>query len=570
MKKIFVAILMALSFLAQKSQAQCAMYPVSLDDRIDNSEVIIEGQVIQREGFRDPSNGKIYTTNVIEIHKIFKGTITDEELVVISPGGVIEDHAEKVTPSIQLEYGTTALFFLFESDITGDVSYENFKPYSGPQGCIYLKADGSAADVFKSYASIQELYALLENDLGRKQVIKKDEIEKQVQNKSLIDITSVTPDTTIAGIKEEIEIRGSEFGANRGSGQVEFTNASTGLQFVKPTSSDYRFWSDTLIVVRVPSGAGTGPIKVSGAGGIGIQNSPFIKFAQLNYIITTPKQPFHKDDNQSGGFTWRLSTGFDNDNAAKDVFLRAMNNWRDNTCINWDNGSVTSSNQAIDDGINIVRYANSNELPNGVLGVTRSYYRTCGPQTCYVYEIDLSYSPTVNWYKGTGNPSFNQHDMESVIVHELGHAHQLGHVNDEDDFMFATLGQGRKKRDLIDNNIEAGLYVMKNSVITYDCGPDPMVGVQGCSIPVGITSVEKPSLKIYPNPASSHVIFEGMGLESRNVSLIDLEGKVVHEFRIESTSTSYQWQIPSDLNDGIYVLRDQLNGDMLGKISIQR
>ena len=72
-------------------------------------------------------------------------------------------------------------------------------------------------------------------------------------------ITSISPSR--AQYNQVITIRGTAFGANRGTSRVIFQGGK------EPSSSQYVSWSDTRIQVRVPAGARTGNVQVITANG---------------------------------------------------------------------------------------------------------------------------------------------------------------------------------------------------------------------------------------------------------------------------------------------------------------
>ena len=66
------------------------------------------------------------------------------------------------------------------------------------------------------------------------------------------EISKLNPDTGQVG--SSVKIKGSGFGASRGTGTVSFNGTAV---------TDYASWSDTKIQVRVPEGATTGPVVVT-------------------------------------------------------------------------------------------------------------------------------------------------------------------------------------------------------------------------------------------------------------------------------------------------------------------
>jgi len=71
-------------------------------------------------------------------------------------------------------------------------------------------------------------------------------------------ITSIVPSSGVVGTI--VTIKGSNFGASRGTSYVKFNTTNA-------TTTDYVSWSNTEIKIRVPSGATTGPVTVATVGG---------------------------------------------------------------------------------------------------------------------------------------------------------------------------------------------------------------------------------------------------------------------------------------------------------------
>lgn len=574
MKNLLVLAILALSLTFPESFAQCALIPIELNERISSSDLIVEASIVRQQSFRDPSSQNIYTANYLQIYKVFKGDITSEEVVLISPGGQVGEDIEEVLPSIYVKDGVTGIFFLYNSNVVGDDNLSNYRPFSGPQACIYYdKYDKTANDVFMVYDDIEALHAIINEYTGTSpKKIKKLDYFVSFSGKSATPaIIDITPDTTAAGIKHEISIIGTDFGAIQGAGDIEFRNASTGPQWVNPQSSQINLWSDTLIIVETPSTAGTGAVRVIQSG-TAVILGPKVLYAKLNYnTFTKVLSPFHKDLNGTGGITWRMSTDYDATTGAKNSFIRAMNTWRDNTCINWENGPVTTVNKDQPDGINIVRFADPGELEQGVLGITRPRYKDCSGSVSYVNELDLSYNPSVSWHMGTSPVSPGSYDMESVIVHELGHAHILGHVIDEGDFMHATIGPGSQKRNLVNNNIDAGLFVMKYSVQTFVCGPDPMVELSGCNIPAGvIDNNDSEDFKVYPNPFSSLLVFSNSSNNSVRIKAFNSLGVEMTSFIVGPKFESHHFSVPENWSNGLYLFINADTGKVLSTNLLHR
>ena len=97
----------------------------------------------------------------------------------------------------------------------------------------------------------------------------------------------------------------------------------------------------------------------------------------------------------------------------------------------------------------------NNDLSETTLGICRVFHTGClnnGTIEWYVDEMDLVFNSSMNWNFTENTPAVNEIDFESVALHELGHAHLLGHVNDINDVMHFSLGPGQQNRDFSENN----------------------------------------------------------------------------------------------------------------------
>lgn len=138
--------------------------PISLNQRVENSTAIIEGKVISQASYWDETRTHIYTANVIEVYKIFKGNLTSNRVEIITMGGVIGDRVEHVTNMLTLKIGETGIFTAIPNTqkLITNTELTQLKTYAGIQGFIkYNLESGSAADLFNEYKNV-------DTDLHRK------------------------------------------------------------------------------------------------------------------------------------------------------------------------------------------------------------------------------------------------------------------------------------------------------------------------------------------------------------------------------------------------------------------
>lgn len=509
MKSIFTCLLVLFSFCV--SAQQCLIKEISLDQRNKQSTLVIEGRVTARHSFWNSNRNMIYTSNTVEVLKIFKGSITASSVEIITEGGTVGYKMIKVEPSLQLSQGMTGIFLLHSVKRAKGLpiaarTAPRFEVFGAVQGFLkYNLQDGTASDPFKKYYSIKdELYRAFSPQLNYK-VVKTFNMPVVQPNANRINaIDNFSPTTVTAGTGTVLTINGSGFGATQGAGTVAFRRADDGgSSYLLPDATQYLSWSNTQITLEVPAGAGTGDIQVTQGVTFTSASNLTVDYSHLNVGFDpggglVNYQTDHINDNGTGGYTWRMNTAFDANAAANASFMRAFGSWRCGTDINWTIGATTSIADAVSDGTNIITFDDAAPLPGGVLGVCFSYWSGCasGPTIVwYVNELDIIFDNGDNfapltWQFGTGAPTINQYDFESVALHELGHGHQLGHVIDVGAVMHYALFNGATSRTLSATDLAGGNFVQAKSEVANICGPGAMTAFTGCSaLPITIASI---------------------------------------------------------------------------------
>lgn len=296
-------------------------------------------------------------------------------------------------------------------------------------------------------------------------------------------ITSFLPASGTAGTTTVLTITGTGFGTGgpNATMYVEFRNADDGgATYIQPLASEYISWSTTQIIVRIPTDAGTGTFRVRNGGSTyNSATSLNVPYDLMNVISGGIAYKTDHINKTAGGYVWQMFTGFDANAPAKASFTRSLETWRCATFINWQLGTTTTLDAIAADGVNVVRFDKAGqELPAGVLGRCTSRWTACssgGTWEWWVYELDIEFDQATAWQFGPAAPTMAQYDFESVSLHELGHGHQLGHVNDGTDVMNYAISNGATRRTLNANDINGGLAVMARSTAANLCTPAPMV-----------------------------------------------------------------------------------------------
>ncbi len=454
-----------LFFTAYQLKAN-ALYPVSIDEKIANSTNIIEGKVVSKTSFWNAAHTVIFTANKVKVYKIFKGGLTDTYIDVLTQGGTVGVESMEASDLLTLETNDIGVFFLFPNvlNLKSPVSNNTLMDvYSSSQGCfIYDIANKKAYAPFVSYGSITgTLYTELQIKTGNSVIVKDPSFNLSASPigagvLATPSITTFSPTTVRAGASLDpsnniLTIEGTNFGTAGGSAAILFSDGNTGgsspTYVVNSTDGAIVQWTNTQIKVRVPTRAATGFFSVRESSGLTAQSADFLNvYYSILQVSGTYKQMNLIDQNGTGGYTVYFSNstdggGLDLDGSAtKATVQRALATWREIVGMNWPEGGATTSQSLGNNTENIVMYDNTNSgttpLAAGVLAVCYSYSIACsgkeGQKTAFDVIIRNAGVSTgsASFTTGPCSPSTSQIDLETVLLHELGHAISLGHIND--------------------------------------------------------------------------------------------------------------------------------------------
>jgi hypothetical protein len=476
------------------------MIPFTLQERLQASEIVIEGEVVSKKSFWDARRELIYTSNIIKVYKVFKGDVRgNQQIELITQGGTVDLDKHVWSAALELKTGQQGTFFLNRQQrISNTPSGARISTmvYGSQQGFIkYDLQDRTAKSVFDTYTSVDELYNQITKTTGTnyKTITENTILAQPVQQPRTENITtpsaiiSFTPKVASAGTKTVLTINGTGFGSSRGSGYVSFRDADAGgTTFMRPAPDAYVSWTNTQIKLYIPSAgqgendgvAGTGEIRVTTTDGTTFSSVEklTIEFAYSN-IIEEGKtyQPKLINADNNGGYTIQFAPSMQSRAAAQEGFRRAMNSWICNTGVNWKIGAPISKETSVADGQVIIRFAPQSEVGERILASTLSQYRGCrltstGELAWWLSEFDMAINSNITWQYGPGPPQSREYDFETVMLHELGHAHQLGHVILPNiAVMHYSLEFERAYRDLSEADIRGGNFVMANSQIPDFC-----------------------------------------------------------------------------------------------------
>ena len=137
--------------------------PLTLDYKMENSTLIVEGKVISQKFFTD-ENDEIFTESIIEVSKIHKGEFVEPELSVITLGGTVGERTTVWSHLLDLNRNEYGVFFLTPSKRPKphDSHYSAFDIFGGSQGFYHFQRKDNgvhrASAILDTYNSVSEFY----------------------------------------------------------------------------------------------------------------------------------------------------------------------------------------------------------------------------------------------------------------------------------------------------------------------------------------------------------------------------------------------------------------------------
>ena len=557
----------------------CLAVKIPLAERIASATAIVHGRVIAQHATWDDAHRSIYTINTVIVHDAWSTDAgVSDTISIVTEGGDMGAMGRTVIGALQLAVDDEG-YLLLERPRRRDITLRNagadgwFRPYAETQG-LFVVRDGIVVDCWGTTGlTVEEFESKLRSQWQYRRISQRptetvDRASKHVEH--LQGTVTISPLRVIGGMGEPVTITGSGFGIERGDSYVTFTQDGTSYHSADYARTfKYRSWSDTEIVVEVPpSYSGTVRVVI---GATTHESADVLRVTSNLAARSINPLTFNTliNTNGSGGYTWAMDPELYDNAQARSCVESVMREFRCKTGMSFTvSPEPATAGYALNDGINAIVFdAPGYELGAGAVAYCDWIWYSCilGDQTFYwVRDTDCRLSRKFDWYYGEGpNPTFGMAKLRYVLFHEIGHAHQFGHVSELGESMHPVVqalpAEDWLARDTITTSEQRAGTFMTTLGRTFTfraCGVQPLIApANDDCVATSVDGSEEidvaEQLRLWPNPTSGIVTVE-IDLEpgaTAVVTVVDLLGEVVRSLKTLDQRTTID---VSDLPVGTY------------------
>lgn len=463
--------------------------PLSTTEKEALADRIIEGEVVATRSF--------WKGNRIASSLTISNAVSDEVFEVSLVGGAFEDMGAFCSGEMYLNAGARGSFYLTGSHATG------WKPACGVQSFEPLKR----------------------------------EVQTMGLHRNTIALSS---DWAAGNGMEMLTITGSGFGTEQGNGYVTFETGSGYYGANEAVNFNYVIWSDSSITIEVPQ-AQSNLVRVVSTDGA-IYESPDSLHIRYN-LASEPYSHYgytHLNNQGNGGHLFHVNEAIFNEPDRLDAVTRTLADFVCKTGVNFElSDAPTELGWDLGDGQNTISFDSSeNPLSPGTVGYCHTLWWSCifGDETFYVVgEMDIVLNSSFDYDYGTGMPGTGQAKFAYVLMHELGHAMRLGHVNEWGESMYPSVtdwpSNNWSERDTISTHDRLGVShaVEISSTFAFNaCGIAPMEPLDIDCDP--IVEIMNPATELgrppHPNPFNNVLHLPRQHTPGR-WTLMDITGQVI-------------------------------------------
>lgn len=353
--------------------------------------------------------------------------------------------------------------------IMSEISFKN------NQGKIYqIKIDGgvignvgafNSGEIYLNTGDVGAFY--LKKDIkgdwipasGSQSFIPKIEIQNFIKLNSYAYLNS---EWANGNADEWITITGEGFGDSQGNGYVTFDNGNGYYAQTTAQSFDYSNWEDEEITVKVPASF-SNKVKIITNSSFEIETNDTL---HIGYNLASDASSLYGHtylhNQEDGGHKFYLNSELYDIIERKDAVNRTLDDFVCKTGINFFLAEeATTFGWNLGDGQNTISFDSpSNMLSGGTVGFCNTLWSSCiynGETFYYVNEVDVVINSSFEYDYSTGNPADGLAKFSYVLMHELGHAMRLGHVNEFGETMYPSV-----------TNMPSNSWYVRDTISTYD------------------------------------------------------------------------------------------------------
>lgn len=568
----------------------CMSVKIPLAERIAASRHVIHGQVVAQRATWDDAQRSIYTINTVVVHDVWKTPdAIGDTILVLTEGGDMGTMGRTVVGTLKLDVGDLG-YLLLERPRLGDATFARagvskfYRPYGEVQALLVESSTHELNDCWggtslttssfeKNCLAVHSHAARSDRPLPSARMKGSEKTIERAQG-----FIAFAPFKVIGGKGDTIMITGFDFGAERGTSYVTFSSDGTNYHDASYARTFvYRHWSDSKIIVEVPPSY-NGKVRVVVGNTMQESMTDLIVTSNLAARTINPlTYTHHINMNAGGGYTWSMDKQLFDNPQAKSCVESVMRQFRCKTGMSFDvSPQPTTAGYALNDGVNAIIFdAPGYELGAGAVAYCDWIWYSCivGTETFYyIRDMDCRLSTKFNWYYGNGkNPEFGMAKLRYVLYHEIGHAHQFGHVSQIGESMFpivqALPAEEWLRRDTItESEQRAGTFMTQlgRSFTFRGCGVQPLLApanadcASDSTVDVNEEAVVN-NVRIWPNPASTvlNVLREGTTDSDATVMITNMLGEQQELGAIPRGATSVQLSL-GGLSSGRYMVSTRM------------
>jgi len=450
---------------------------------IERAEFVIEGEIVEQHSFWNSNGSDILTAHKISV-KQSVGSLEQSSVTLLTKGGCVDDECIIFNNQNTFQPGDYGVFFAIQSEEnSASKSQQHLSLISSQFNFINLHSESNAFTIQNKTYTARAVFEKVESRTGKKFAYQQRAKNEEVYKKAAT-ITTISPLNLPADGTKVLTIRGTGFGTLTGNAKIYMLNPNfaNGSSYVAIPKNFITRWNNQLIQIKVPGfeirtnfpGVASGSVKI-----ITSQGSEVISNQKVNITYNQKKLDNQSIDlisrSNNGEIPFYVSNALRRDGALPAI-ERAFDLWYCQAGVKFTIAGYVNTTCYENDNKNVISYDDGCSIAQ--LGFTRLAVSTCvSKKDAYLRDLDIIINRDKKWSFNLEKDPNGTSDFASTILHEMGHAHLLGHVLNEDDILFPIINKNNVKRELNAANQSGGEAILAESKRQNGCSSNKPVSV---------------------------------------------------------------------------------------------